>query len=532
MDNLDKKYKVKKFLKTFFRDIDFNRETIRTLQSNKDGTYIKASFFKDIDELVDYSVNKYTKFNNTYFNLATVNGESGATENLLYRYCLGFDFDKKDLGEDFNHKDIVNLFNKLKIYCHAIVDSGNGYHAYVLINRTDKLDLVQEVQEVLCNKLGADKNAIKPTQVFRIPYTYNVKNKLKMVRIVHLADRLDSKFKPYDIEFLYEKNCKNICVADNKTTKFVLSNTNILTCIQNIIQQGSKEGDRYKDLCNIVVALRLRNRSLGEIKEVCKEWAEKSSYKDNLDYRIEHIYSNKKVLELNCKECLSFKECYNRVLSDFNYNPKDKLITLTETTQKYLKKSNRRGAKAMKPNDLLVYCILKNHGDGLSREEIQKELTYTKRKVVKNVALGERTLKDTLKSLADNGFITVKKGVKQRGEKDLYFLKESRSKAELKYDISFSATYECVKGNISTEELRLYNYMRYLHHVKQREDSGALKGNLFQINQTELANDLGITQGRISVMINNLIDEKLLSIWYRQQSKNNGFEYNIYRLNY
>lgn len=186
----------------------------------------------------------------------------------------------------------------------------------------------------------------------------------------------------------------------------------------------------------------------------------------------------------------------------------------------------------MKPNDLLVYCILKNHGDGLNREEIQKELTYTKRKVVKNVALSERTLKDTLKSLVDNGFITVKKGVKQRGEKDLYFLKESRTKADLKYDISFSATYECVKGNISTEELRLYNYMRYLHHVKQREDNGALKGNLFQVNQVELANDLGITQGRISVMINNLIDEKLLSIWYRQQSKNNGFEYNIYRLNY
>ncbi|ELU5588805.1 MarR family transcriptional regulator [Clostridium perfringens] len=74
--------------------------------------------------------------------------------------------------------------------------------------------------------------------------------------------------------------------------------------------------------------------------------------------------------------------------------------------------------------------------------------------------------------------------------------------------------------------------MRYLHHKKQREDSGALKGNLFQINQSELAKDLGITQGRISVMINNLLDEKLLSVWYRQQSKNNGFEYNIYRLNY
>lgn len=532
MDIIEQKYKVKKFLKAIFREIDFTQETIRTFQQSKDGAYRKPSFFKDIDELVDYSVNKYTKFNNTFFNLSTVKGESGTTKDLLYRYCIAFDFDKKDLGADFNHKDIVNLFKKLKIYCHSIVDSGNGYHAYIFINKTNRLDLVQEVQEVLRDKLGADKDAIKPTQILRIPYTYNVKDKLKMVRIVHLANRLDKNFKPYDIEFLYKKNCINNCVADNKTTKFVLSNTNIPACIQKILENGSVETNRNKDLCNIVVALRLRNRSLGEIKEVCKEWDLKSNFNDSLEYRVEHIYNNKKFLDLNCKECPSFKDCYNRVISNFNYNPEDKIITLTETTQKYLKKSNRRGAKTMKPNDLLVYCILKNHGDGLNREEIQKELTYTKRKVVKNVALSERTLKDTLKSLVDNGFITVKKGVKKLGEKDLYFLKESRTKADLKYDISFSATYECVKGNISTEELRLYNYMRYLHHVKQREESGALKGNLFQINQSDLAKDLGITQQRISVMVNNLLDEKLLSIWYRQQSKNNGFEYNIYRLNY
>jgi len=41
-----------------------------------------------------------------------------------------------------------------------------------------------------------------------------------------------------------------------------------------------------------------------------------------------------------------------------------------------------------------------------------------------------------------------------------------------------------------------------------------------------------IKGGRISVMINNLLEEKLLSIWYRQPSQNNRFDYYIYRLNY
>ena len=177
----------------------------------------------------------------------------------------------------------------------------------------------------------------------------------------------------------------------------------------------------------------------------------------------------------------------------------------------------------MEGNDLLVYGILKNHSDGLYRAEIEKELTYKGK-----VCLSNKTLTKALNNLEDNGFITV--DILER--KKFYKVKDIRSKVELTYNISYAATYECVKGNISTEELRLYNYMRYLHNKQQREDTRALKGNLFQINQTDLAKDMGVTQGRISVMINNLLDEKLLSIWYRQPSQNNGFDFYIYRLNY
>lgn len=74
--------------------------------------------------------------------------------------------------------------------------------------------------------------------------------------------------------------------------------------------------------------------------------------------------------------------------------------------------------------------------------------------------------------------------------------------------------------------------MRYLNNKQQREDSKALKGNLLQVNQVELAKDLGLTQDRISQMIDKLLDELLLVIDYRQASKNNGFDYNVYRLQY
>ena len=70
--------------------------------------------------------------------------------------------------------------------------------------------------------------------------------------------------------------------------------------------------------------------------------------------------------------------------------------------------------------------------------------------------------------------------------------------------------------------------MRYKHHLLIKE--GKEKGNIFRINQSELANDLGITQQRVSVMINNLIESKILDIW-ENKINDKGFVYYTYKLN-
>ncbi|MDK0977816.1 hypothetical protein P5F65_14080 [Clostridium perfringens] len=540
MDILDKKYKVKKFLNTIFREIDFTKENIRTLQTNKNG-YTKVSYFADIDELTDYSTSKYSRYNNTYFQLATTDGAGGTTENLLYRYCLAFDFDKKDLGQEFNHKDIINKFRELKIYCHAIVDSGNGYHAYVLINRTNKLDLVQEVQEVLCNRLGADKKAILSTQILRIPYTFNVKENPKIIKIIHLANRNDNNFKVYDIEFLHNKNCKNICVADNKKTVFTLNNTNIPRCIANILNNGTQEGDRYKDLCNIVVALRNRNKDIADIKEVCKEWALKSNYNDNLDYRIEHIYNNKKALELDCKECKEFAECYNRVLSDFDF---DSLIDedgtiyntylLEDKITKKIKNKQNRSGNMLNGNEILILNVLKNEYEnprpltknGMDLKLLMSSITYKKKS-----CLSEKTVRETLKNLLDKKYILEDVGAKN---KRYYKFNPIKANIDNTIKISYFATIMCICRNITPSELSLYILLRYIH--KEQCKKNKTNGNIIQINQVELANKFyGVNkeenQGNISEMINNLIECKILDIYNKEVSKNNGFEYNIYRLN-
>ncbi|MBT2157937.1 hypothetical protein KK420_18780 [Clostridioides difficile] len=72
----------------------------------------------------------------------------------------------------------------------------------MLINKTNNIKLVSEVTNTLINKLGADKQANLSTQVLRVPYTYNIKNTTKQVKIIHQ----DKNIYRYDIE----KLAKNI----------------------------------------------------------------------------------------------------------------------------------------------------------------------------------------------------------------------------------------------------------------------------------------------------------------------------------
>ena len=534
-DIVDTKYNVKKFFKLIYRD-KTEEEFIRVFQDNKtrekDSTYSKVEFFNNIDDLVQFSTNKYIKYNNTYFELSTTDGQQGNEEHLLNRYCISLDFDKKDLGVDFSSKDILNKFKAAKIHYHCLVDSGNGFHVYICINKTNNIKMVQEVQEALCDKLGADKNAIKSTQILRVPYSFNIKDYPKRVKIIHMDDRNSDKFKPYDIEFLYKKNCINEfgSLAEDKQIKYTLNNTNIPICIQNILSNGTTEGDRYQDLQKIIVMLRQRNKPLGEIKAVCKEWAIKSQYDDNLDYRINNIYDNLNYISMDCKSCENKQECFNVVISDFDFDNNYDVFTLEDKLTKTLKSSKRKGAKSLNGNELLIINVLKNNDDGLYKSEIVKKITYKKQ-----CRLSEPTLIKTLKSLVDKEIITVVKGNSRAGIENFYIINAIRCKPDNIINVSYLATSMCICRLITPTELQLYHYMRNLHHQQQLKGQG-LKGNLFQFNQSELAKgfygaDTTEGQGNISKMINNLLECHILDIWERQVSKNNSFEYYIYKLN-
>ena len=531
-DILDRQYQLKKFFKLLYQDREEEEEYIRIFQNNNKD-FQKISYFNNIDYLVKYATSKYVKYNNTYFTLATTNGKGGTKKDLLNRYFLAFDFDKKDYLRGFNHIDILNKFRDAKIHYHALVDSGNGYHVYVCINKTDDIDKVKEVQEALCDKLVADKNAIKTTQILRVPYTYNIKNGIpKQINIIYQEDR--HKIKRYDIDFLWELNCNQKHKQVAEQTKITISNTNIPKCVQDLLINGSKKGDRYEDLQRIVVLLRQRNRTLQEVKKVCREWADKSKYDDNLEYRVQNIYDKLNYIKLKCKECKYKKECYNSVASCFNFSAlKDQegqQCLVIKYKSNTLSKCKGGSNKMLSGNQILLLNVLKNNIDGLFYSEIERKITFKKK-----CRLSKPTILKTLHELQNNGYITVTKGYKRGKQQNFYKINKVKYKADNTIEISYFATIMCVCRLITPSELRLYYIMRYLHH-NQEQEGGGLKGNLFQVNQYELAKIYygRITkegQGHISEMLNNLLECHILDIWERQTSKNNGFTYNIYRLN-
>lgn len=547
LKEMDKDIKVKKFLKLIYRDFDEDEEYIRIFQNDNDNN-CKEKYFNDIDSVVNYVTgkNKYNK--NTYFSINTTDGTGGKTENLKNSYCLFFDFDKKELGEDFDHIDVLNRFKQLKIHYHALVYTGHGFHAYICINKTNDIEKVNAVQKILCEKLGADQNATKTTQLGRIPYTYNVKdsNKIELVKIVAMDDR--NEINPYDIDFLYQKNCTiktlNNLEKDKKNIRYLYKTTNIPPCIQKILNNGSPEDEHHRemDLCKIVVNLRQANKSLNEILTICKEWNNKTNFNDSLEYRVRWIYNNLKYnTGMQCKECEHRNKCFNYIESDFDFDSlKDEygniydIYQLEDKITRKIRNKRNGSDKMLNPNEVLILNVLRHEVEyprpltknGMDIQLLTKTLTYKKK-----CCMSDNTIRNTLNDLVEKNFIFENEG---KRKKKYYSFNPIKTCIQNTIKISYMATIMCITGNISKSELSLYILMRYIHN--QQLKNGETKGNKFICSQIDLAKKFygnSTTENRVHIntMIHNLIECHILDIWDKQASRNNGWNFNIYRLN-
>lgn len=533
-DLLDKKYELKKFMKLIFNDFNIGAdEYIRILQLNDKTSYRKVSYFNDIDELVNFTTNKYKMFNNTFFNLATTNKMGGADENLIKRCVLGFDFDKKNYDYDFTHHHIIEKFKELKLWYHAIVDSGNGYHVYMVIEPTNDLNKVKEVQKSIGKLLGCDMNATLKTQILRVPYTFNIKyDKAKEVRIIKQFDK--KTIKKYDINQLHKKYCSEFRKNENDKNVVINLNNSYPACVENALKNGSKVGSRNRDLFNIVIALKHKKHNLSQVKFTIHQWNklnEEPLPDDSLDLdsEVERIFNNYDGYICNSCNIEAKENCKSYVVSDFNLEQhQENIISVQHKVAKQCRNSVRKGAKTMEGNELFIYNVLTNNVgfEDLTIDMIMERITDRK---TKKPALSRPTLLKALKGLEDKGYISIVKGVKKLGIKDTYKINAKKINDDNSFKMSYLINVLVIKGEITTTELKIYTHMRYLHHLDVQDEKA--KGNIFVISRSELAKSLNMDENNVAKALNSLWENMVLDRRSVQSKNNPSIFYYEYKLN-
>ena len=528
-DILDKQHELKKFFKAIFNGFEFeDGEHIRILQTNEKTNFSKVSYFNNVDDLISFTTNKHRVFNNTYFNLCSVDGKGGSEKDLIKRYVLGFDFDKKDLGKDFNHENVVEKFKNLGLWYHALVDSGNGYHAYMMIEPTSDLDIVEEVQKAIATKLNSDMNATLKTQILRVPFTFNIKyDKAKEVRIIKQFDR--KTIKRYNINQLHKRFCQNEFRENNDKVVISLNNSYPL-CVEKALRNGSKVGNRNKDLFNIVIALKQRGNNVNQIKHTIQKWNklnEKSL--SNVDSEVERIFNNYNGYICNSCDIEVKDNCKNYTISDFDLEQYgENIIDIQHKVAKQCRKSARKGVATMSGNELFIYNVLVNN-KGFSELTIDMIIERITDRKTKKSALSKPTIVKALKGLEDKGYISIEKGNSRQGIKDTYKLNTKKVTSENSIKMSYFINILVVKGHITTNELKVYTHMRYLHLEDVK--LGKAKGNIFVRSRHELSKSLGMDENNVAKAINNLYENMVLDRRVVQKESNSKQFYYEYKLN-
>lgn len=531
-DIIDKQYELKKFFKAIFNGFEFeDGERIRILQTNEKTNFSKVSYFNDIDDLISFTTNKHRVFNNTYFNLCSVNGNGGSEKDLIKRYVLGFDFDKKHFEKDFNHKNVMEKFKNLGLWYHALVDSGNGYHAYIIIEPTSDLDKVEEVQKALGKLLNSDMNATLKTQILRVPYTFNVKDKAKEVRIISQFDR--NTIKKYDINHLHKRFCQEKFRESNDNVVISLNNS-YPPCVTNALKDGSKVGSRNKDLFNIVVALKQRGNNVNQIKFTIHEWNKlnEEPLQDNLidlDSEVERIFNNYNGYVCNSCNEVNKINCRSYTISDFNLEQyHENIIDIQSKVGRQARNSKRKGVATMEGNELFIYNVLVNNAGfaDLNIDMIMERITDRK---TKKPALSIKYVRNALKGLEEKGYISIVKGNTRQGIKDTYSINAKKVTPENSFRMSYMINILVIKGDITTTELKVYTHMRYLH--QQELINGSAKGNIFKVTLEKLAESLGDNKSNVSRYVESLWENMVLDRRSIPCKNHNGrFEYE-YKLN-
>jgi hypothetical protein len=481
-------------------------------------------FHKTI-KAIKADIEKYKHIYNLYIGLATVRDEGGTVENMRARQVLMLDFDKKDYPELKTAQDFTALIKAKapQLFVHMIVDTGHGYHAYIAINRCVNIERVTAANRALAEITGADLKATSPTQIARIPTSFNLKeDDHKPVTVVSNAwERSPTTFKRYNLQRLegiieqIQRNDKNLENATPLPASKVRKSCGYY-CIEAMLAEGADKGARNFCLGRIVSYLKTI-KGFTKINALAKvrEWNRRcrpSKSEAELVSEFERYWNS----EYKLLGCSIRDESKQAILN--RYCDKTLCTSIFEESPD----SNVEGAEMFFDNNVLKNRIMRNLTgyhfliisvlDFVNKPIKRKELvTHLTSRREKKCCMGVNTLGSVLNELVKRKYI-IYDDVAKTYELNRKTYKPTYTR------YSYSATILLINKCITPTE-----YMVYLCLVRNLQ-----KGD--NVTYETIASDLDKDESNIGKYIKRLHQVGLLNI--DASYTNRGVLHNTYRLFY
>lgn len=437
-------------------------EYIRFMAKNHEFTH--NSYLRSFDD-VGTELARYTPYADVYIGLSTSNSESGQQDAVFRRKTVMLDFDKKDYPTCSGFQDFAKMIKKrIGLYYHAAVDTGGGYHFYYGIEETSDCERVTTINRELAELVGADLKAAIITQMDRLPTSRNHKYEPPKPVSVIVNDFGTTRYRPYSLnrlEQLIRKAKHNLETEQLIQQQSPKECSNVLSfyCVQAMIATGAKAGERNFCLGRICNFLRdIRSYTYNKAYDSAQEFNSRCSPPkplSELKAQFDLFWNDPSYKLLGC----SFKnEAKMNILSKYcdktlcnNATVMNNNVVEAPSILMNNRRLRRDDFKRMRGNHYLVLTVLHYKNSGLTRKEIEFELTPRKGKCV----LSRNTLSGILNDLL------LWNQAEYDSRKKVYKLVDIAEFGMGRTQYYYSAALARISGIISQQE-----YLVYLGLVK------------------------------------------------------------------
>lgn len=330
------------------------------------------------------------------------NTKSGKTENCFKTKCLWADFDDMTLDEIRYRIEMSKLPTPS-----MIVSSGNGYHAYWILNKVVGHE-IKPLLKAMVKRLGADDRATDIARVLRVPGTNNVKETPIPCELLQADNGLRTSVK--QLESILGVKAQ---IEEKQRTGAITELLEVTFNGLHNMAYGVGKGERNFCTGRIVQTLKRLNYTKREVENIILRW---NKLNDPIKSEKEMLGDVKNYWH---REELRFtgKEFTDERLQELNERFIDEKTTFFKPDEV---ESHHYDNELLKPETFkkisgLTFAVLStiklSEGEGIRREHIADLCNRDKT---------DKKLRDSLKTLEDMKYIKVKK----KGKTNFYFFTE------------------------------------------------------------------------------------------------------------